>query len=142
MNPLFIKLMMLTTSDNDSEALSALRKANAILAQANVNWSEFLSAVQSNKVDNSFRTPPSQRQQRRNQSHSSGFSANAFSDVGGDRTEKFDDAKIINPMFEQAFKNAGNSSFRDFLDSVHEWWEDKGFLTEKQYYSVKKAADR
>jgi hypothetical protein len=142
MNPLFVKLMMMTTSSNDGEALTALRKANAILAEANVNWAEFLSAVGSGKTqeDNSFRVKPSERQKRRNQS----FDDNSFSDVGksAGSSSRYDDAKEIEPMFERAFANAGNSGFRDFLDSVHEWWEDKGFLSDKQYQAVKKAADR
>ena len=41
---LFIKLMMLSTSDQDGEALAALRKANAVLAEANMNWEELIRA--------------------------------------------------------------------------------------------------
>jgi hypothetical protein len=33
-----VKLMQLTASENDHEALCALRKANAILARHRVNW--------------------------------------------------------------------------------------------------------
>jgi hypothetical protein len=35
-----LKLMMLTTSDNDHEALSALRKANAIIKKAKQTWQD------------------------------------------------------------------------------------------------------
>lgn len=141
MNPLLIKLMMMTTSSSDGEALTAIRKANAILAEANVNWAEFLTAVESGKAkeDNSFRTKPSERQKRRDQSFGDN---NAFSDVGKNASGRYDDATEIDPMFERAFKNAGNSGFRDFLDSVFEWWTDKGFLSDKQYQAVKRAADR
>lgn len=139
MNPLLIKLMMMTTSPNDGEALTAMRKANAMLAEANVNWAEFLSAVKTTneRVDQTFRTPPSQRQARRDAGRNDD---NAFSDVGkGAPAQKFDDAAVIDPMFEEAFKNA-SGGFRDFVDSVHQWWEEKHFLTEKQYYAIKRAA--
>ena len=33
------RIMQLSTSNNDAEALAALRKANAILAEAGVDWS-------------------------------------------------------------------------------------------------------
>ena len=36
------KLLMLTTSSNDAEALAAMRKANALLAQAGLNWEKFI----------------------------------------------------------------------------------------------------
>jgi hypothetical protein len=118
-----------------------------MLAGANVNWAEFLSAVKvhndstGGSTDNSFRYKPSARQERRQQSNN----FNDFSDVGGksrSSQEKYHDELEINPMFEKAFENVGpTSSFRSFLESVHEWWEDKGFLTEKQYYAVKRAAE-
>jgi len=37
-----VKLLMLTTSDNDPEALSAIRMANAHLKKSKVSWEEFL----------------------------------------------------------------------------------------------------
>ena len=37
------KLMSMTTSTNDNEALAFLRKANAILAKYNLTWTEILS---------------------------------------------------------------------------------------------------
>ena len=36
----FIKFMMRTTSENDAEALTALRKANAVLKKQGVTWSD------------------------------------------------------------------------------------------------------
>lgn len=139
MNPMLIKLMMMTTSPHDGEALTAIRKANAMLAEANVNWAEFLSAVSTTKkaTDNEFRKPPSQRRRQHERSEED----NAFSDVGKGSSQKFDDASIIDPMFEKAFSNA-RGGFADFLESVHEWWLDKGFLTEKQYYAIKRSAER
>jgi hypothetical protein len=127
---LFIKLMMLTTSPNDSEALTALRKANAMLAQANVNWQEFLSAVEINK--SSTATP------RRTYY----YSDNAFTDVGSSKAwNRHTDSAEINALFESAFRNVGHGGFRDFLDRVHQWWQEKGFLTEKQFEALRRSAE-
>lgn len=130
MNELFIKLMMMTTSPIDAEALTALRKANAILAEANVNWEEFLTALDITRRNKEASVKRQQRQRN---------DENAFSNVAG---ERFDNADEINPMFERAFANTSGKGFRDFLESVHEWWTSKGFLTERQYQSVKKAASK
>ena len=37
-----IKLMNLTTSTFDGEALNAIRKANLLLAESNISWAEFI----------------------------------------------------------------------------------------------------
>jgi hypothetical protein len=126
-NSKFVKLMMLTTSQNDNEALTALRKANALLAEANVNWEEFINAIERSKPIASGR-PPSNR--------STNFDDARFTDV------HYTDASVIDPLFEAAFRNTSGSGFRRFVDSVHEWWEKNGFLTEKQFSAIKKAAQR
>lgn len=41
----------------------------------------------------------------------------------------------IDEMFETAFGRAPDS---EFLSSLHGWWEEKGFLTEKQYEALLK----
>jgi hypothetical protein len=114
-----IKLMMLTTSSNDHEALSALRMANAMLAADNVNWEEFLTAVETTK-------------QR-------AASSSGFSNVG---SVHYTDPDDIDPMFDAALRNVKTGGYRDFIESVHEWWETNGFLTEKQYRAIRKAADQ
>ncbi len=55
-NATFIKIMMMTTSNSDGEALTAIRRANKILADAKTSWAELLDAVQ---ADQSYRVPPS-----------------------------------------------------------------------------------
>jgi hypothetical protein len=127
----FVKLMMMTTTSNDHEALVAIRKANAILASANVNWEEFLGAV--DEVKTSSTTT------RRTNSDSD------FSDIDGTSSYQgsgaCSDASLIDPMFERAFANVRpNSSFREFVDSIHEWWETKGYLTQRQFQALRKAA--
>lgn len=140
----FVKLMMLTMSENDGEALVALRKANAMLAAADVNWEEFLTLV---GTENQKPQQPQQQSATPQRSSSSSKPPweddDDFADVGRDaKTGRYTDADTINKLFERAFAKTRRSSsgFREFLDSVHEFWERAGFLTEKQYHAVRRAA--
>lgn len=109
----FIKLMMLTASDQDGEALTALRKANAMLAAENKNWEEFIS----------------EKPDAPNTPRSSGV--------------RYIDPKVIDPLFDKLLRTVPHmSGFRDFVESVHEFWRDERFLTEKQFRALKKAAQR
>ncbi|MFQ5742007.1 MAG: hypothetical protein ACE5HV_00280 [Acidobacteriota bacterium] len=111
----FIKIMMLATSPSDGEALSALRKANAMLAEMNNSWEELLRG----KVR-----------------------MRAADDDEAPRGKHHTDAEEIDTLFEDLFTSVSPaSSFRDFVESVHEWWEDKGFLTEKQYQALRRARE-
>jgi hypothetical protein len=122
MNTKFVKLMMMTTSTHDNEALNALRMANAMLASANLNWEEYLGGP---KEHRSERNPPwdedtPQPRQRRYE-----------------RTNSDDN---IDRMFETAFaKVRPGSSFRTTIENIHTWWEEKGFLTQKQFETIQKA---
>ena len=49
------------------------------------------------------------------------------------------DEDEIEGLFYCAFQNFPES---EFLDSVYEWWEQKGFITLKQFEAVEKIADR
>jgi hypothetical protein len=131
----FVKLMMKTTSTNDNEALVALRKANAMLAEANVNWEEFLTVIGSTKdVAQSARAPTRRPPWEED---------DGFSDIGRDARGHYTDADTINRLFELAFRSTRpSSSFREFLDSVHAFWEGNGFLTEKQYSAIHRAASK
>jgi len=116
---IFIKLMGMTTSRFDGEALVALRKANAMLMGANLTWQELLAG----KV----RVAPSQ-------------AASPRHGTAKPRTNnRHDDQDEINALFEAAFAGA-RGSFKEFLDSIHEWWEQKLFLTDRQYEALRKAA--
>src|SRR5262245_58815708 len=117
----FIKLMMMTQSPNDGEALTALRKANAKLAAINRNWEELLrgKVAQSDFPD----APP----------------------MGGDlktgRGVQYTDP-FISTMLDDILQSLSpGSSFRDFISDVNRFWEEKGFLTEKQYAAIKKSWD-
>ena len=45
------------------------------------------------------------------------------------------DSNLIEPLFEIA----GDSKF---LDSLYDWWQEKGFLTELQFNKLEEIAER
>ncbi len=129
---LFVKLMMMTGSSHDGECLVAIRKANAILAEANVNWEEFLAALDQASHNRSYMTPPSKRKNQTPQRD-----PDEFMDVGG----KHDDDIEIDRLFEKVYDRVpSGSSFYEFVQSVHDFWTQKGYLTEKQYQAIRRAA--
>lgn len=116
----FIKLMMMTTSSHDGEVLNAIRMANAMLGEMNNNWEELL------------------RGKVRMEAESTGRTESRDYQPSG---KIYNDEMEINKMFEEAYRRVSrHSSFMRYVDSVHEWWEERGFLTEKQYEAIKKAA--
>jgi hypothetical protein len=108
----FIKLMMLTTSDQDGEALTALRKANAMLAAENKNWEEFLAVG----------AGPS----------STNYGVAKYTDP------KVIDP-IFEKLFREVPYMSG---FRDFVNDVYQFWLSNHFLTEKQFQALNRAASR
>lgn len=59
---------------------------------------------------------------------------------GGDNRPLPNDAETgdeIDEMFDTALSRAPDS---EFLESIHTWWEEKGFLTSKQYEALCKFA--
>ena len=116
----FIKLMNMTASQSDSEALTALRRANAMLDEQNMTWEEFLRAKVKFKVE---QIP---------------VASTSDTDKGTQRPQRHTDADEINPMFELLLATV-HDGFRNYIESVHEWWQSKGFLTQKQYDVIRQA---
>lgn len=119
----FIKLMMMTTSQHDGECLNALRMANAELMKLNRNWEEVIRGMVTVQA---AQPGPKQHETR----HDRG-------------TQGPDPESQIARMFEAAFaKTTPGSSFYGFLESIHDWWKEKGFLTDAQYDALKRSALR
>lgn len=116
---MFLKLMNLTTSSFDNEALSAIRMANAVLARTNQTWDDLLH----NKIV--MIAPPQESRPKSGQSN----------------VIKHADASEIDAYFD-ALSQRNLGTFQEWIDSVHDWWESKGYLTERQYETLKKAAQR
>lgn len=55
--------------------------------------------------------------------------------------DRFDNHEEIEQLFDQAFLKCKTPEFESFLNSVYNWWEEKGFLTRPQYHAVRRAAE-
>jgi hypothetical protein len=140
----FVKLMMMTTSTSDGEALTAIRKANTLLKAEGKNWEELITGLVPMEPDRPPREEPSPRRRPRTETP-----------PWADDQEE-DDWKAHVPhrhspeyqtfifgAFEEALaKVRKGSSFRNTLESIHQWWQDKHFLTDAQLRVVLKAAGR
>lgn len=104
------KLMMLTFSDSDAEALSALRKANAVLKAHGYDWDSAFNRLV--KVEEPVvAAAPEQSEAERIR-------------------EAFDDVEASDPR----------GSFADFIASLKEQWEANGRLSQNQKDALFKAA--
>lgn len=121
---IFVKLMQMTTSDSDAEALVAIRKANAMLKAERKNWEDLITGLV--PMTKEAEAP---RPQRRN-----------YEDP---LQHEYPSSESINTAFEEAFNRVNpGSSFYATIESIHTWWEEKGFLTAKQLSVILKAAGR
>lgn len=114
------KLMMLTTSDNDNEALSALRSANAILRADSIDWNRvFARTVQ---VINEFEPAP------------------ADADPGEARRHQASEIEKAFATLERCDK------FNDFITSLQDQWIKRRSLSEHQmealFKNAREAEDR
>lgn len=141
----FIKLMMMTTSSHDNEALVALRMANAMLAEMDANWEEFIKGV----VPNSAWAQQHQSQNYHAQGPRPRPQASASSgdelDVPYTMTKAGKKIYKVHPKLDEAFAFLDGQikgGFRDFFTSVYDFYEDKGFITEKQYAVIKRSYDQ
>jgi hypothetical protein len=115
-----IKLMMMTTSSNDGEALAAVRKANSLLAANQSNWHDFIKAVPAPRP----RPKPMGRGMFEEQ-----FKPN------------YTDPEIPR-MLNALLRDVKGGGFRDFLLSLKDHWEEKGSLTQGQYNALLASFER
>lgn len=95
---------MLSTSENDHEALAAIRKANFLLRKNNLTWTNFFKAVPKTY------TPPPQQ---------AGF---------GSQDTRVGD---IEEMLSYCMQYAGPKVIK-FIESLNDFFDGKGYLTDKQ----------
>ena len=111
--------MMMTTSDNEQEALTALRMANNILKKHNVNWDAVFARLV--KVGNQIESADD-------------VEAKVMSGQRSSRVR-------ITEALEIAMTNA-TGSFYSFLQSLSEQFENTGRLTQAQEDAIIKSAQR
>jgi hypothetical protein len=113
----FIKLMMMTTSTNDAEALVALRKANAMMAGARMNWSEFLLALAKQSEPQRLYEPsrptwtPKPRAERKPRAK-----PKPKADVG---EKKYTNKHQIDFLFARVYKRHLNETASEFVKGLH-----------------------
>lgn len=124
-----INIMMRTTSDQDGEALNAMRMANAMLTRVGKNWEEVLSGkvvvinVGAAPPDHSHLVPPSKRRRP----------------GSGATPGKSEIETMLETLLDRVSKR---SSFRSFIESVAAFHEENGFVTPSQEEAIRKAYDR
>lgn len=124
------KLLALTASDNDAEALSAIRKANEIIKGNDLQWLDVVSPA-GNTLNITLQRQPM-----------------TASPVDGDDKDwqppHLTDATIIDPMFRAVFAQprTDNEEFWTFLESLHHQWETKHRLTPNQYSALRRCFNR
>lgn len=122
------KLLALSTSSNDSEALAAARKANEIVKGAGLSWEEVLAPQAGNLVT---------------------VTVNRGAPHGYYRpTEDWEpphlrDKVVIEVMFRSLYASGvAGTEFGKFVDSVHEQFLARGRLTAPQFEAIRRAYQR
>jgi len=117
------KLMGMTGSDADGEALNALRMANRLLKKSDLTWSDVLDRCISVTTVNG------------------GYQAQGASGDDGfdeERNEGNLDDTIQN-AFDELRGVSMSASFRAFVDDVERKWNQTGYLTPGQRAPILKA---
>lgn len=130
-----LKLMMMTQSDNDSEALIALRKANSMLKAEGMNWDNILG-LQTQLDRLKANRPPPPRPPMRPTGRGTSEAAARYAKP----TVRFNDPEISRMLASLMRDSKGG--FRDFVESVNDFWQDHGWLSEAQYNAVINAYER
>lgn len=120
------KLLAMTTSDTDPEALSAIRMANALLTREGVTWAEVLQDAPASLNIVLQRTP--------------------YKDETDEKwvAPHLKDAVIIDLMFRilYAQPRSGSEDFWRWVDDVHAKWKQYGSLTPGQYEALRRCYNR
>lgn len=116
------KLLAMTTSDTDPEALSAMRMANAMLMREGMTWEDVLAA--GNTLNIVLARTPYRTEENWTPSHRK-------------------DTVVIDLMFRTICSTPRDGSgFWAWLDDVQEKWKKHGALTQGQYDSLRKSYNR
>jgi hypothetical protein len=117
----FKKLMMMTMSGADQEALTAIRHANAMLVAEKSDWDRVLDMKVTLEVeDGSAYAAPT------------GATARRF-DRGGSRPIPSEErAAQIDAAFAAIWASEPTGSYRRFVADVQKQWREKGRLTDNQ----------
>lgn len=120
------KLMGMTGSDADGEALNALRMANRLLKKSDLSWADILDrCVTASAANGSGYTTSTMR---------------AGADDGFDEERGEDNLdETIQNAFDELRGVMLSPSFRAFVDDVERKWNQTGYLTPGQRAPILKA---
>lgn len=121
-----IKVLALTTSSNDGEALNAIRKANEIIKGEGLTWEQVLQQVTVRETNITV--------------HRHGMAGAARQEPSW-VPPHLQDPIIIELMFRAVFAmpRSDNEEFWQFLESIHNRWRTHKNLTEKQYDALRRS---
>lgn len=124
------KILAMTTSDNDGEALSAIRRANEVIKGEGLQWHDVVCPA-SNVMNITIQRQPM-----------------STGPVDGEDRDwqppHLKDASVIDVMFRQVYAQprTGSDGFWEWLDSVHQQWIERKRLTSAQYNSLRRSYNR
>ncbi len=134
-----IKVMAMTQSANDGEALNAIRMANEMLKVKKLDWDKAIAGT--SKVSDAYsaiRNAPQYRPPPRQQMRPSG---RGTTDTMPNRPQSQFTDRNIPRMIESLLRDT-KGDFRDMLQSFKEQWDNRHYLTERQYEVLFNAYER
>ena len=116
------KILAMTTSDHDGEALSAMRKANEIIKGEGLTWALLLEQVGRTVTVTVSRQPPSQY----------------YEPSDAWVPPHLHDKNTLDLIFRTIMaKVTPGTEAREFIDSVYSWYQKHGSVTPKQYAALR-----
>jgi len=115
----FRSALQRTLSSDDDEVLQAIRQANSLLLADNKTWRDLLAGKVTVQVGLLEKPPTSQKK---------------------GETQATDEE--IEYWFEEVLTGRHSAGFREFLESLHEQWGTRRYLTSAQINALKEAYER
>jgi hypothetical protein len=121
-----VKLLGMTSSEHDGEALNAMRMANDLVKAAGKTWEDVLTTENVVNITLQRRQPaPFKAEEDWSPPH-------------------LTDKVLIDAMFRAIYAQprSDNEEFWQWVDSVHQQWLDRKRLTPGQYQAVRRCYSR
>ncbi len=142
-----IKVMAMTQSANDGEALNAIRMANEMLKVNKLDWDKAIAGTSSqsnaprSNQPSTYRPPqPTHRPVPRPPMRPTGRGTkDTHPGYTGTQT-KFTDSSI--PKMIKSLLRDSKGNFKDFLESIDNYWTENDYLTKGQYEALVNAYER
>jgi hypothetical protein len=133
---ILIKLLNLSSSNEDGEALSAIRHANKLIRKEGMSWEDLIRLPDLPAVipteEEPTHSPVRSRKRNLNNKKSTPSQAKA--------TKPSHSNKKLQSTFDLLLKSKGlqkqTSSF-NFVKNIYEFWQARGYITDAQKYYIK-----